>query len=109
MTHPIIPELGGAPGQRHVEAYITAHPGCSTRDIADALDMNTQLVGMNTTRLRNKGLVRAEKPDKLLRWYIGCDDQWSEETPERLIVRQKVVKEWEAPAVPPQSWLSALG
>ena len=45
--------------------YIETNPGCTSQDIADAHEIDRNLVGAKITRLRKQGYIRRE-PDQLL-------------------------------------------
>ncbi|MBQ8995573.1 MAG: MarR family transcriptional regulator [Oscillospiraceae bacterium] len=63
-------------GQHRVLRYIAKHPGCSQRDIAEALSQTPAAITLSTKRLQEIGLITKETdPENLRRYHLFVTDK----------------------------------
>lgn len=100
------------PNVQQVELFITNHPGLTTREISEALNLPREAVATNTSRLRAEGRVRREYDEETgrIRWHPGVEDGIEPASEKEFgQPKQYTVSTWEPVRIAPQSWVSSLG
>lgn len=108
MTTMRIPTLSP---QQLVENYVQDHPGCTVRQIIDALAMTPNSIWMSVKRLRAAGRIRrvaAVEGERRMRWEIGIEPDMEVKESRDGQMRQTTVSSWEKADIAQQSWMSSL-
>jgi hypothetical protein len=92
-----------------VHRHIEKHPGCTSTELMEELDLSQSAVNMNAQRLREQGKVRRVKlpGQRAVTWHPGREEGYVPRESKEGVPKQSTVSEWEPCTVQdPLIWMS---
>jgi hypothetical protein len=77
---------------RHIEK----HPGCTSADLAEELDLDQGIIRTHTQRLREQGKIRRVKlpGQRAATWHHGREEGYMPRQSQEGVPKQSTVSEW---------------